>query len=488
MFDRRDRLLDRSSLLLQLLGGGRLLLVAGQRREHIAVVVVRFDVLKEGRHAVVVALGDRVQLVVVAPSTVHGQAQEDLAGRGDHIVQLVRPRLSSVGRFVVPQPQPIEAGGDDRIGGDLVQFVARQLFAQELVEGLVLVERADHVVAVPPHLWLGIVPFETVRFGIADQVQPVAAPFFAILWRVQQAVDDGFPRPGRIVGQKTLHIGRLGGKTGQVVGAAAQQSDLVGLPVGRQALPLEPAEHKRIDRGPDPVRGLDLGRCGAAERLEGPVPLPDGPRADPFSQDLDFGRRQPLVVIGRRHPQVFVVGRNPVDQLALFRLAADHRPIARIQFGQHSLFGIQPQAGLARRFVGSVAGETASGEDRLDLSSKKLSIPGIPGIPGRRGRCGRGDGLHLVAGRWPGAGNEQDAGRRDQPEIWRGEEHGSVGGRGGGWARGRSGTVGRRGHERDAARHFIVARVRLACQVMTKPARPQGCFFPATIRLAGADC
>ena len=39
--------------------------------------------------AVVVALGDRVELVVVAPRTLDGQAQERGAGRRDHVVEVV---------------------------------------------------------------------------------------------------------------------------------------------------------------------------------------------------------------------------------------------------------------------------------------------------------------------------------------------------------------------------------------------------------------
>ena len=80
------------------------------------VVGHRRDVLEKGEQAVVVLLRDRVDLVVVAAGAVDRQAEERLAGGGDEVIEPVVPRLHAVGRLVVPEPEPVEAGGDQVVG------------------------------------------------------------------------------------------------------------------------------------------------------------------------------------------------------------------------------------------------------------------------------------------------------------------------------------------------------------------------------------
>ena len=80
------------------------------------VVGHRRDVLEEGEQAVVVLLRDRVDLVVVAAGAVDRQAEERLPGGGDEVIEPVVPRLHAVGRLVVPEPEPVVAGGDQVVG------------------------------------------------------------------------------------------------------------------------------------------------------------------------------------------------------------------------------------------------------------------------------------------------------------------------------------------------------------------------------------
>ena len=136
--------------------------------------------------------------MIVAAGTVDRQAEEHLAGRRDDVVQLVVAGLLRVGRLVVPQAEAIEAGGDDRLGRDVRQLVAGKLLADELVVRLVVVERADDVVAVPPGVWLRPVALEAVGLGVADQVEPVPRPALAVVRRGEQAIDDLFVGVGRL--------------------------------------------------------------------------------------------------------------------------------------------------------------------------------------------------------------------------------------------------------------------------------------------------
>src|SRR2546428_12844050 len=56
------------------------------------------------------------------------------------------------------------------------QLVARKLLQNEAVVRLVAVERADHVVAIAPHLGADLIVLVAVGIGVARQVQPVPRP------------------------------------------------------------------------------------------------------------------------------------------------------------------------------------------------------------------------------------------------------------------------------------------------------------------------
>ena len=72
--------------------------------------------LEDRDHAVIVVHGQRLELVVVAAGAAEGQAQEDLGGRVDQVVELVVAVLFRVGRLVVPGAEPVVAGGDQGLG------------------------------------------------------------------------------------------------------------------------------------------------------------------------------------------------------------------------------------------------------------------------------------------------------------------------------------------------------------------------------------
>ena len=85
-----------------------------------------------------------------------------------------------------------EAGGDERFhligcwrstGFVVHQLIAGKLFQQEMVDGFILVERFDDVVAVLPERVARVVAGGAARIGIARDVQLVAAPMFAVVVR-----------------------------------------------------------------------------------------------------------------------------------------------------------------------------------------------------------------------------------------------------------------------------------------------------------------
>src|SRR5690606_10655051 len=104
---------------------------------------------EERGEAVKVAGGYRVVLVVVAFGAAERRRQP-YTGGGAHAVGgtldsvFARLRASLFGGLV----QPVVARGDKLFGRWIFQQIAGQLFARELIEGQVAIERLDDVVAI----------------------------------------------------------------------------------------------------------------------------------------------------------------------------------------------------------------------------------------------------------------------------------------------------------------------------------------------------
>ena len=80
-------------------------------------------------HAVVVLLQDRVELVVVTPGAVHGHPKHATPQGRKHVIEIVMPAFRVV---LFPESDPwthtVEAGSDQPVKSDFVQFIAGQLF------------------------------------------------------------------------------------------------------------------------------------------------------------------------------------------------------------------------------------------------------------------------------------------------------------------------------------------------------------------------
>jgi hypothetical protein len=68
--------------------------------------------------------------------------------------------------------------------------------------------------------------------GVAGEVEPVAAPAFAVVGGGEEAVDDRGESLGGVVGFEGGEFGGGGGEAGEVVGDAAEQGALIGPGVG----------------------------------------------------------------------------------------------------------------------------------------------------------------------------------------------------------------------------------------------------------------
>ena len=184
----------------------------------------------EGLKAVVIRLTKPVKLVIMAAGAAEGDAHEtgpdDVGHFGEGFVAAAGDGL--VAGVAADGAEAVEAGGDEGFvfrGGD---FVARELFVDEAVPGLVVIEGADDVVAVAPGVGAEVVVFEAFSFGEADDVEPVLAPAFAVVGGGEEAVDDSGPGVGGFIGEEGGDFGGGGGEACEVEGYAADKSGAVG--------------------------------------------------------------------------------------------------------------------------------------------------------------------------------------------------------------------------------------------------------------------
>ena len=329
--------------------------------------------------------------MVVAARAIHREAEENLAGRGHDVIEAVVAGQLAVSGLVVPNAEPIEAGGDDGVGVGRGEFIAGELLAEEAVVRFVGVEGADDVVAEAPRVRLVAVALVAVALGEAHEVEPVAAPLLAVARRVEQTVNQQLPRARRFVGEERLYLGGRWRQTGQIVVSAADQLARRRGGIRGEVLRGELRENEGVDG----IRArrfaiVDLWRDRFLHRLKRPMRavfvgdlkfLPDRRRrrfADghrraelhPLGQVGDLPRGEPLL---RRHLEILALITHGDDEAA-FRRIARHDDRAALAARANGAGGIESE--MALLFFRAVAGVTLLREERANFALKELETGG----------------------------------------------------------------------------------------------------------------
>ena len=218
---------------------------------------------------------------------------------------------------------------------------------------------------------MGDVLIEAVGVSVANDVEPVAAPVFAVVRRSEQSVDDGGKCVGRLVGNEGVDL--VGGRrqTGERERRAADERGPVGDGRRPETAGFELGQDKGIDRvgrvatvgGRDPRHvgtggGFERPEVPAASRLEGGRDAGrrcTGNRAvgmrraagDPFREDGD------LVLVERllwRHGERLVEPADGLHHEALVSRVRSDRgtgPATLRETGER----VEPQASLHHRLA-----------------------------------------------------------------------------------------------------------------------------------------
>ena len=234
------------------------------------------------------------------------------------------------------------------------------MFGDKLVVRQILVESADDIVAIA----VGVrqVHVELVPRGLGEthKIEPMPGPAFAVVRRIEQAVNDLLASARRIVSQEGIDLRGRRWQTDQIVSHTAEQRALVGLMRRREAVCFELGEDKPVHRVERPVSLAHLGRRCPLDRLKGPVLaafleiklLGDCRRAashdafGPRRSHFDPGRQIGDLGVGQlalgRHAQIGVLIADRLDEQALVRLAG-HKSRSPVAAFEHGGPAIQPQ-------------------------------------------------------------------------------------------------------------------------------------------------
>src|SRR4029078_10422407 len=102
------------------------------------------------------------------------------------------------------------------------------LFFGEAVVRLIVIERLDHVIAIAPCLERIGVLLEAGGISVANKIEPVPAPLFAVAGRREQRIDQSLPGGGRVVAQELANL--LGGwrQPEEIERSASNQGQFAG--------------------------------------------------------------------------------------------------------------------------------------------------------------------------------------------------------------------------------------------------------------------
>ena len=89
-------------------------------------------------------------------------------------------------------------------------FIARDLLLNEAVVGLVFIERLNHIVAIAPVIWTGIVVLKARAIRVARKIQPAPGLALTVVGRREQLVDQSLVGVGTLVGRERFDLSVAG--------------------------------------------------------------------------------------------------------------------------------------------------------------------------------------------------------------------------------------------------------------------------------------
>lgn len=158
----------------------------------VATAAIDGGLIKEGEEAIVVALGEGIELVIVTAAAVESEAEPSGSGGFSHIHGIIDAIFFGDGAaFAVDGVIAEEGGGEFLFGGGVGEEIAGELPEGELVVGKIFVESFDHPIAPRPAGPISVV-FVAIAIGVAGDFHPVPGHAFTERGGSEKAIDEGF--------------------------------------------------------------------------------------------------------------------------------------------------------------------------------------------------------------------------------------------------------------------------------------------------------
>ena len=161
------------------------------RRPYRAIVIERLfvEIIEKRAQGIEIVLSGWIELMIVADCATHSKSHECGAECFRALTCDVDAQLlGNCATFVAADTQSHITAADQGIDSFHWHQVASDLLDGKLIEGLVAVERADHIIAVRPDV-TAVVEMQTVSIGVPGVVEPVACALFPESRPSEQSVD-----------------------------------------------------------------------------------------------------------------------------------------------------------------------------------------------------------------------------------------------------------------------------------------------------------
>ena len=335
------------------------------RSLRVAAPAFNRSLIEKGGELVILALFQRIELVVMTAAAVQGEPEPHRAHRLRHVHHVVHPVfLRDAPALAIDHVVPVEPCRQNLLRSGARQEISRQLPHRELVIGQIVVKSVHHPVAPRPHGAL-VVTLISVAVRVARRLQPIPGHALPVGRGGQSAVDETLPGTRSGVGEEGPELLRRRRQSGEVQRQAPDQRFTRSPGRRCETCLFQLALHQFIDGMPGGV--FDGGPLNA---FESPGSAPLGAFINPAAQGFNLRKRKSPAQLGGRHAIVPLLGDETAVELTGLRAPLLDHPVS-LPETFHVLFFIQAQFTFAT-FLGirTVALEAVVGEDRQHFPGK----------------------------------------------------------------------------------------------------------------------
>src|SRR5215469_4162313 len=328
------------------------------------------EIVEERAQRVKIVLRGWVELVIVADGATHSKSHERGAERFRALSRYVYAQLFWNGAtFIAADPQAHITARDQGIECLHRHQVAGDLLNGELIERLVHVEGADHVIAVWPDV-AAVVEMEAVGIGIASVVEPIPCALLAKSRARQQSINHLFVCIGRRVAYKCPILVWRRQQPRDIQGDPPNERRFVRFRGRFKSHFLQLRVDEVVDRVLSPRVGTAIvGNTRADRRLESPMWTINSALFDPLSENCDLAGIHRLGFALRilRHQIMRIFRLDSFGQLTLLRMTGNDGVAMPLALLHRPFREVKPQAGFAHFRIGTVTAEATAGQDRLHI-------------------------------------------------------------------------------------------------------------------------